>query len=70
MQSKDYRLRNGTKLCNAISSAIDKFVEEFEKKPTRILLPLKPRHTPNRVDGVPVRTSRKLPKKIVRLEAE
>jgi hypothetical protein len=70
MPSRDYPVRNGTKLCKVISNAIVKFIEEFETRPTRVLISLKPRHSPHRVDGVPVRTRRDVPKKIIRLEAK
>ena len=68
MSSKDYPVTNGTKLCKAISKAIERFIEEFETRPTLVLLSLKPRHCPDRVDKVPVRTRRGVPKKTIRLE--
>ena len=70
MPSRDYPVSGGKKLCKLISDAIGSFIKEFETRPTRVLLSLKPRHSPHRVDGVPVRTSREVPKKIIRLEAK
>ena len=67
MPSQDYPVGNG-RLCIAIKHAIAKFIREFEMKPKRCFISTRPRHLPDRVDGVPVRSWRSVPKKTIRLQ--